>query len=102
MDKIIVKIDIKSLRKDPETSRVVLFYYEPTEVQCSGCGWKGDASQLNSDCIEYSSDNCSGAICPECGEWECVDGDLHWETEEELEKRTGKTIDQLIELNNKG
>lgn len=50
------------------------YSYEPAPVTCRECGESFPNQELGSDCA-YNGDgeDCSFAVCPRCGAWECCD-----------------------------
>ena len=80
MDKIFnILIDLRTIRKNPDTSPMYLYKYIPTKVECIECNkvfkhtelgevwhWNGaDGDMIGEE--EYSS----SVICPSCGESDC-------------------------------
>ena len=70
---------------EPEYS----FSYLPKKIQCRSCGKTSCITDLLSDIYFRGDDECvsSERICPHCDTWNCISGEIEWESIEDALRR---------------
>lgn len=74
------------------------FEYVPTMVKCYACKAEFLHTELETDdYFDGTDDHYTSEACPNCGAWDCLDGEWEWETVEEAVLRKTKAEAPTVE-----